>query len=374
MKHEDPEYRYPDIRLIVRHAEARRRAYMGELFAAALDAIARGAQSVASRWRAPAPLEPRRGTRPRHLYWHGLGPTGHHRLHATDWGSKRAARVVICVHGYSGNGRDFDELARALSSEARVICPDIAGRGESDWLPIGLSYNFPQFLSDLRGLLDEIDADEVEWVGTSMGGLIGTLLAAEPGSRIKRLVLNDVGAFVPTDALAEIARNLAAPERFATLAELAAHLKHTHRDWGPISESQWADLARRHARRVGGGYALHYDPRIAAIARPPPLLPGLSLWSAWYRVRCPVLVIRGESSRILPRAVVDAMRAVKPQTRYAQIEGAGHAPSLMAPGQIALVAEFLRDGATRSRATAAARAAIPRAGSSAPAPRNPPAS
>ena len=281
--------------------------------------------------------------------------------------------MVICVHGYSGNGRDFDALARELAADARVICPDVAGRGQSAWLPGALAYNFPQFLADLRALIAEIDAPQVEWVGTSMGGLLGLMLAAEADTPITRLVLNDVGAFLPSTALAEIARNLDAPRRFASMAELTTHLKHTHRDWGPITEAQWTQLARHHSRRLADGYALHYDPRIAAIARPPPLLPGLSFWNAWYRVRCPVLVVRGESSRILPRSVLDAMVAVKPRTRRAQIEGAGHAPSLMAPDQIAIVEEFLTDAATRSRATVAARAAGPAAGSSARAPRSPPA-
>lgn len=259
---------------------------------------------------------------------------------------------MICAHGYSGNGRDFDALARELAHDARVICPDMAGRGRSAWLPSSLAYHFPQFLSDLRALLEVTEAKSVEWIGTSMGGLLGMLLAAEASTRIGRLVLNDVGAFVPADALAAIGRNLRAPERFESMAALTAHLRHTHRDWGPITDEQWAQLARHHARRLQDGYALHYDPRIAAIASPPPFTPGLSLWSTWYRVRCPVLLVRGETSEIFPRSVLDAMLDVKPGTEWVEIARTGHAPSLMAQEQIETVGRFLARSAARESARA----------------------
>lgn len=249
--------------------------------------------------------------------------------------------MVICAHGYSGNGRDFDFLARELSRDARVVCPDIAGRGRSAWLPGAFAYNFPQFLADLRALIARLDVESVEWVGTSMGGLLGLLLAAEPRSRISRLVMNDVGGFVPGDALAEIGRSLRAPARFGTLAELEAHLRHTRRDWGPITEAQWKHLVRHGSRRVAGGHALHYDPQIARLLPPGPFAFGLSLWTVWHRVRCPTLVIRGATSAILPPEVARTMLAVNPMAEYAEVAGAGHAPSLMAPGQIALVAGFL---------------------------------
>lgn len=290
---------------------------------------------------------------PRHFHWRGLGPTGYHELHAVEWGSRRSARVVVCAHGYSGNARDFDFLARELSRDARVICPDMAGRGRSAWLPSPLAYHFPQYLADLRALLAEVGADSVEWVGTSMGGLLGMLLAAQPRSPIASLVLNDVGGFVPGDALAAIARNLRAPERFESMPALAEHVRHTHRDWGPITPAQWSHLTRHAARRLPDGYALHYDPSIAGVLPPLPMAPGLSLWSAWHRVRCPALVIRGRASEILPREVVRAMLAVRPQARYLEIADAGHAPSLMAPAQIAAVAAFL-EGAGQERMERAA--------------------
>lgn len=261
--------------------------------------------------------------------------------------------MIICAHGYSGNGRDFDFLARDLSRGARVVCPDMAGRGRSAWLPNSLAYNFPQFLSDIRALVAELGAPGVEWVGTSMGGLLGLLLAAEPRSPIVRLVLNDVGAFVPADALARIGRNLRAAERFESMAALAAHVRHTHREWGPLTDEHWSHFARHAARRLPDGYALHYDPRIARFMQPPPFAPGLSLWSAWHRVRCPVLLVRGRASSIFPAEVAEAMLQVKPNAEYAEIPDAGHAPSLMTAEQIAIVEQFLE----RSVADRLARAA-----------------
>ena len=174
-----------------------------------------------------------------------------------------------------------------------------------------------------------------------MGGLLGMMLAAQPRSPVSRLVLNDVGAFVPADALASIGRNLRAPLHFETLAGLEAHLRHTHRDWGPIGGEQWQHLVRYGSRRTAEGYALHYDPAIAQLLPTMPFATGLSMWSTWHRIECPVLVIRGHASSILPPDVVEAMVAVKPHAARAEIADAGHAPSLMAPEQIGLVARFL---------------------------------
>ena len=200
-----------------------------------------------------------------------------------------------------------------------MICPDVAGRGESAWLPSPLEYHFPQFLADMRSLLVRLEVDEVDWIGTSMGGLLGMMLAAQPGSPIRRLVMNDIGAYVPADALAAIARNLEAPESFATFAEVEAHLRHTHRQWGDISESQWKQMAIHGSRRTDAGFRLHFDPQIARVARPMPFSPGLHFWDAWYRVRCPVMLLRGERSRVFPADVARTMREARPGTRLEQI-------------------------------------------------------
>lgn len=226
-----------------------------------------------------------------------------------------------------------------------MLCPDVAGRGGSAWLPSALEYHFPQFIADIRTLLIRLKVDEVDWIGTSMGGLMGMLLAAQPGSPIKRLVMNDIGAYIPAEALASIARNLEAPEAFATLADVEAHLRHTHRQWGELTAAQWKQMAIHGSRRTPAGWRLHFDPQIARIARPMPFSPGLHFWDAWYRVRCPVLLLRGEDSEIFPRSVADAMLAIKPDAELVELPGCGHAPALMSPEHLAPLREFLLPGA-----------------------------
>ena len=265
---------------------------------------------------------------------------GFHDVHALVWGRRDSAHAVLCVHGYSGNAHDFDDLARALSPHARVVCVDVAGRGRSGWLS-PLEYHFPQYLADIRLLLARLEIAEVDWVGTSMGGLMGMQLAAQASSPIRRLVINDVGAFVPSDALEHIGRNLSAPAVFATLKEAEAHLRHTHREWGPIDDEQYRRLTRHSVRRVEGGYALHYDPQIARIVRPLPYAPGLYFWDAWYRVRCPVMLLRGEHSRVLPAEIARKMVDIRPGTQLEEIAGVGHVPSLMGEAQVARVRDFL---------------------------------
>jgi len=246
------------------------------------------------------------------------------------------------VHGYSGNARDFDELARSISKATRVVCVDVAGRGESSWLGSPLEYHFGQFLADLNVLVTQLGVRSIDWVGTSMGGLLGMIAAGVPGSRIRRLVMNDVGAFLPMDALRYIGRNLIAPDRFATMREVEEHMRRTHREWGELSLAQWRHVAFHGSRRVDDHYRLHYDPQIARLVDTGiAFTPGLFFWDAWYKVKCPVLLLRGESSEVFPREVADTMLEVKHDARLVEIPGCGHAPSLMQPEQIDVVAQFL---------------------------------
>ena len=259
-----------------------------------------------------------------------------------EWGPRRATRAVVCVHGYSGNSRDFDYLAQALAEDRRVVCIDVAGRGESDWLRTTLEYNFAQFASDLRGVVSHLGLKEVDWVGTSMGGLLGMMIASQPSSPIRRLVMNDIGAYVPLAALQAIGQNLDAPKAFASLDAVEAHMRHTHRDWGDLTGEQWRHFAVHGSRPLDdGGYRLHYDPRIARLAQAFPLTPGLFMWDAWYRVRCPVLLLRGERSEIFPAHVAQTMLDAKPDAELVEISGCGHVPALMSEDQIEIVRNFL---------------------------------
>ena len=228
-----------------------------------------------------------------------------------------------------------------------MVCIDFPGRGNSQWLGSALEYNLVQFAADARGLIAHLGAAQVDWVGTSMGGLVGMLVAAQPSSPIARLVLNDVGAYLPLDALQAIGRHLDAPRSFASLESVERHLRRTRRDWSRIDDAQWAAMARHHARPLQPGsdeWRLHFDPRIARLVRPIPFAPGLSFWDAWYRTRCPVLVLRGEYSEVLPEDVAETMVGVRPDTHLVTIPACGHVPSLMNEAEAAIVRGFLQDG------------------------------
>lgn len=266
---------------------------------------------------------------------------GFHRLHYVEWGKRANKRVVVLAHGYSGNARDFDFIARALQDDYRVICPDIAGRGQSDWLSAPLGYNFGQFLADLGSLVARVGASQVDWVGTSMGGLLGMLLAALPHSPIRRLVMNDVGAFLPSQALREIGNNLIAPAHFDSQIAIEDHLRHSHRDWGNLSNAQWQHLVTHGSRADGEGYRLHYDPRIAQLGNQWTPGPGLFFWDVWERVNCPVLLLRGERSNVFPVSVAEQMQSRHEATQLVEFPDCGHAPALMSREQIDVVRTFL---------------------------------
>ena len=275
------------------------------------------------------------------MKYRGLGVSGFHDLHATEWGSRTSGQVVICAHGYSGNGRDFDYLARDLAARgARVICPDFAGRGRSSWLP-SFEYHFGRYLADIGSLLTHLEVSQVDWVGTSMGGMLGMMLAARGGSTVRSLTINDVGAYLPADALHHISRNLHFAQPFATLLEAEAHLRHTHREWGDISDEQYRHLVTHGTRREADGYRLHFDPQLEAVAHPPPFAPGIYMWDAWYRIHCPVMLLRGEDSQVFPAHVAKTMLDIKPAAQLVEFAGCGHAPALMSPEQIEAVREFV---------------------------------
>lgn len=277
----------------------------------------------------------------RHGSYLSLNSNGFHRVAYTQWGDSDNPRVLVCVHGLTRNGRDFDTLAAALAGDYRVVCPDVVGRGASDWLTDKSDYGYPQYLSDMAALVAHLNADSVHWVGTSMGGLIGMLLAALPGSPVTRMVMNDVGPLIPRAALERIAGYVGDDPHFSDLQELDEYLREIYAPFGPFTDEQWQGLVRSSARALDNAkIGLAYDP---GIAEPLKAMPkeDVDLWSTWSKVPCPVLVIRGEQSDLLLADTAEQMTTSGPGAELAVLAGMGHAPTLMSEDQIALVSDWL---------------------------------
>ncbi len=272
-----------------------------------------------------------------------LGPHGFHRLAYTEWAGPPGARIVLCVHGLTRNGRDFDALAATLSRLFRVVCPDIAGRGKSDWLSHPEDYGYPLYLSDMAALIARLGVAEIDWVGTSMGGLIGMMLAAQPGTPIRRLVVNDIGPLIAVEGLQRIATYVGADPVFADLGELEAYLRTVSASFGTLSDAQWRHMAEHGARRrPDGTLGRAYDPAIAEAFKA--VTGDVDLWPVWDAIRCPTLVLRGAESDLLRAVDAAAMTRRGPKARLVELPGIGHAPSLMTGEQIAIVEDFLAAG------------------------------
>lgn len=274
-----------------------------------------------------------------------LDSQGFHHLHYQEWGSAGNERVLICVHGLARNGRDFDELAQALSRNYRVVCPDLPGRGRSDWLSNPADYSMPQYLQDMAALIAHLGVKQVDWVGTSLGGLIGVCLAALSNSPIRSLVLNDIGPFVPQSALQRISDYLGDP-RFDDEMALEAYLRNTYPALSGLAPRQWQHLVAHGQRACDNGQlGLHYDPAIAHNARQA-AQQDVDIWPLWRQVDCPQMVLHGVTSDVLSSSVVDQMQQENPQLVVHRLPGICHAPSLMEAGQIALISDWLRSRQT----------------------------
>jgi pimeloyl-ACP methyl ester carboxylesterase len=279
-------------------------------------------------------VSPREGK----LRW--LAADGFHGLAFVAWGVAGRRPPVICVHGLTRTGRDFDRLGAALAARGRfVVCPDMPGRGGSDRLSDPMLYAVPTYIAACSHLLAAIGADTVDWVGTSMGGLIGMGMASLPGQPIRRMVLNDVGPFVPAAALARIKAYVGSDPAFAGHDALEAHLRRVHEAFGPMTDEDWRHLAATSARQAEDGTVrLHYDPAIAAPM--PEVAEDLDLWAVWQAIAVPMLVLRGErSDLLLPETA--ARMAEKPGVTLHTVPGVGHVPALVDDDQISRVAAFL---------------------------------
>lgn len=273
----------------------------------------------------------------------GLSSAGFHEIAYREWGPEEAERTVVCVHGLTRNGRDFDTLAANLAeSGCRVVCPDVVGRGDSDWLRNPADYGYPQYLQDMTALLARLEVERVDWVGTSMGGLIGMMLAAQPGGQpIRRLVINDVGPLIPKAALERIAEYVGRDWAFADLAEADKHLRKAYATFGELTEEQWRKLVADSIReKPGGGYIPNYDPRIgdAFVAGP---LDDVEIWSVWDAVSCPVLLLRGLFSDLLSANTAAQMTLRGPQATLVEVPDAGHAPALLSRPEVETIRLWL---------------------------------
>jgi pimeloyl-ACP methyl ester carboxylesterase len=260
-----------------------------------------------------------------------------------EWGAADNRRVLVCVHGLTRCGRDFDFLARAMADRYRVVCPDVVGRGHSAWLRDKRHYTVPQYCADMVTLLARLDAETVHWVGTSMGGLIGMALAAQEGSPISRLVLNDVGPVVTAASVARIGEFVGKAPNFPSIEKAEAYVRFVSAPFGNLTDAQWRHLTVHTLRQLAdGSYAMAYDPGIAEPFRQE-MATGkdIELWPVYDAVRCPTLLTRGASSDLLTAATARAMGERGPRARLVEFSGVGHAPTLMAEEQIGAVRDFL---------------------------------
>ncbi len=289
------------------------------------------------------------------------GHKAQHRMAYWEWnatGDARHPHVIVCVHGLTRQGRDFDVLAQRLARQARVVCPDVAGRGHSDWLADPMAYQVPQYAADMLALLAQVHQEApvatLDWVGTSMGGLIGMAIAGQPGlplpAPVRRLVLNDVGPAIAWQALQRIGQYLGQPVRFDSLEQGVAALWAISTPFGPHTPEQWLALSRPMLRPLpGSGFGLHYDPALAvpfkAMTEQAAQASEAVLWQLYDQIQARTLLLRGADSDLITVATAEAMAQRGPRAQRVEFAGVGHAPTLVADDQVAAVQAFLEEAA-----------------------------
>ena len=264
----------------------------------------------------------------------------------TEWGAPDNPRVVVCVHGLTRNGRDFDDLAQALADDFRVVCPDVVGRGRSDWLAVKTDYGFPLYVADMITLIARLNVEQVSWVGTSMGGIIGMLVASQPHTPISRLVLNDVGPVIQWQALQRIGEYLGDTGHFDSIEEAADAMWAVSTTFGRHTPAQWLALSTPMVRALpDGGFTLHYDPAIAVpfsgVTAESAAAGEAGLWQLYDRVTARTLLLRGAASDLLSVSTAQAMTERGPRARLVEFPGVGHAPTLVSDDQVTAVTSFL---------------------------------
>lgn len=272
-----------------------------------------------------------------------ISKNGFHRIAYVEWGDPDSDRVALCVHGLSRQGRDFDLLAAHLASRGwRVICPDLVGRGQSDWLRDPEEYNLPQYSVDMTVLIARLGVRKVTWIGTSLGGLIGMVVAGQADTPVSTLVVNDIGPFLPWQALHRLASSVrSSPTSFSSFPAALAFYRQSLAPFGRLSDEEWEHLARHNVEMLPDGSCRKFaDPEITAAFKPGWYF-NLSLWSTWDSIRCPVYGLRGAESDLLSPSIAHEMSRRGPKATMVDIPECGHAPALMDVDQIALITGWL---------------------------------
>lgn len=271
-----------------------------------------------------------------------LTPEGQKRMAYDCWYSKADAPIVVCVHGLTRNRHDFDFIARVLAEHYCVYSVDILGRGDSDWMQSADQYGYPLYLQQMQQFVAHLlltsGQQRIAWLGTSMGGLIGMMMAAAPLSPIQCLVMNDVGPVIPLLALQRLSQYVGLADNFSNLDEVERYLRRVAKPFGPLTDEQWRYLARHSVEQDAGHWSLAYDPDIAR-----PLVgvhADIDLTAIWLAVTCAVLVVHGQESDLLSAQQVQQM-CLRPHTESVTFAGVGHAPMLMAQEQISAVQQYL---------------------------------
>lgn len=278
-------------------------------------------------------------------YIQSINRRRNHRVAYSDWGFKDADNVTFCVHGLTRNRHDFDVFASCLSSrntgQNRVVCTDLVGRGDSDWLRDPTDYNLLQYNLDFTVLASRTAAKQYNYVGTSLGGLMGIALAGLKDSPIKRLVINDIAPEVPYSAVTRLTQYIGKDPHFDDLDGVEAYLRETLSPFKPMTDADWQRMAYHSSRQTEEGYRLSFDPQIVQNFRRYWMFMHATLWQFWDRIQCPVLILRGVESDFLTSTLAEKMLRRQPNAELIEFEGVGHVPSLNSPEQITPVIEWL---------------------------------
>ena len=267
-----------------------------------------------------------------------------HRMAYHAWGNPNNPKVLICVHGLTRRGSDFKTLAQAMCKDYYVVCPDVVGRGDSDRLTNPMQYAVPQYVADMAELVKKLGVNQVDWFGTSMGGLIGMVYASMPNSPIRRMLINDVGPRIEPDAIKRLGSYVGQPFSFANRADALSRLNQICATFGEHTPQEWEIYNGPMLVQRDGMWIMHYDPNISVpFASVNPIMAKageMAMWHAFKQIHIPMLIVRGGDSDLLSAATVAEMCKVNPYARSIEIPHVGHAPAFVKAEQIALAKEF----------------------------------